>query len=734
MATRLFRRLVRRRYRSGKPPLRTLRICMGFFLLGVSLPLYLLFARVYAQLRQETLHQYRLNVEQVVHLIDDDLARLLAPEEKRPFGDYGFFRVEEHTLLNTRDLSVSPLSRFPVADDIPGLLGYFQIDPEGTFSTPILPDITREQLQTYDIQVSEGEYARRLALRHRLETTLRQNRFLQRRVSDDDTAPQRQEDRQSVPAPATREGLEAEKRPAAGFKDATGKARGREEAQSEVALQSTYRGQKLAELNMDQRLVQEQRAAITDASEPKRSDEAAARFPRSLARSQRAEQIDIPASQSIETYRAYANPAADNKKPLAKKAGPRGGSQVLSFEAGIDPIQLYVLQGGTLVFVRKVWRDKQRYIQGFVVDGGRFVQQVMQTRFHASSMGTVSHLVVSYRGDILAHIEPAPEAYEETWRGLARPGVSEPTERAPTLLYQTSLAPPFEDVQVHFTVAAVPLGPGATLVHILAVSIAAVLLVGVLGLYRLATQQFKLAEARQDFVAAVSHELKTPLTSIRMYGEMLRAGWVQDEAKRQTYYDFIFFESERLSRLVANVLHLARLSKNNTVMELKPHQPAALLDLIRSKVATQVEAAGFTLEVVDHLRQPDHDALRVEIEEDAFTRIFINLVDNAIKFAAGAADKIIRLELRAGTTPQPHVVFSVRDFGPGVERTQMKRIFQLFYRAGSELTRTAPGTGIGLALVKELASTMHAEVDLRNHHPGAEFRVQFRTRLCTGSC
>jgi two-component system phosphate regulon sensor histidine kinase PhoR len=726
MATLPFRRLVRRRYRPGVPPLRTLRICVGLFVLGVALPLYLLFARVYTQLRQETLHQYRLDVEQVVHLIDDDIARLLAPEEKRPFGDYGFFRVEEHSLLNTRDLSVSPLSRFPVADDIPGLMGYFQIDPEGTFSTPILPDITREELQAYDIQVSETEYTRRLRLRHRLETTLRQNGFLQRRVSDDDTAPRREEDRQSAPAPTTRETLEAEQRPAEHFKDATMGARGRGSQQSEVALRSTYRGQKLAELKMDQRLVQERQAPMADTSKPQRPAEATPRLSRRPARGQRAEQIDIPASQSIETYRAYANPTVGNAQPLAKQAEPQRGSQVLSFEGGIDPIQLYVLQEGTLVFVRKVWRDKQRYIQGFVVDGRRFVQQVIQRRFHASSMGTVSHLVVSYRGDILAHIAPTPEPYEETSRGIMRRVVSEPTEQAPSLLYETSLAPPFEDVRVHFTVAAVPLGPGATLVHILVMVIAAVLLVGVLGIYRLATQQFKLAEARQDFVSAVSHELKTPLTSIRMYGEMLRAGWVQEEAKRQTYYDFILLESERLSRLVANVLHLAQLSRNGTALELKPYQPAALLDLIRSKVATQVEAAGFTLEVVNHLLQPDHDALLVKIEEDSFTRIFINLVDNAIKFSATAAAKIIRLELYAGTTPQPHLIFSVRDFGPGVEQTQMKRIFRLFYRAGSELTRTAPGTGIGLALVKELANAMHAEVDLRNHHPGAEFRVQFR--------
>jgi signal transduction histidine kinase len=262
-------------------------------------------------------------------------------------------------------------------------------------------------------------------------------------------------------------------------------------------------------------------------------------------------------------------------------------------------------------------------------------------------------------------------------------------------------------------------------VHVLAFLIPAVLLAGVLGICRLASQQIKLAEARNDFVSAVSHELKTPLTSIRMYGEMLRSGWVQDDIKRQSYYDFIFFESERLSRLVANVLHLARLTRNDSPLTLQQYDPSALLDLARSKVHSQVEAAGFALEVANHLSDAENAPLLVEAEDDAFTRIVINLIDNALKFSVNAEKKVVRLELRTSGSPKPQVIFSVRDYGPGVARDHMKKIFQLFYRAGRELTRTTPGTGIGLALVKELASKMHAEVDLRNHRPGAEFLVKF---------
>jgi signal transduction histidine kinase len=228
----------------------------------------------------------------------------------------------------------------------------------------------------------------------------------------------------------------------------------------------------------------------------------------------------------------------------------------------------------------------------------------------------------------------------------------------------------------------------------------------------------RLARQQQDFVSAVSHELKTPLTSIRMYGEMLKAGWA-DDAKRQTYYDYIHSESERLSRLIENVLQLARLTRNTQRFDLRAAGVAELLDLVRSKVATQIERAGFSL--VLRNETPEGTALVVDV--DCFAQIFINLVDNALKFSAGATAKTVEIAARRAGDGQ--VLLTVRDFGPGVPKTQMKRIFELFYRAENELTRETVGTGIGLALVRQLAAAMGARVDVRNCEPGAEFRLQF---------
>jgi signal transduction histidine kinase len=113
----------------------------------------------------------------------------------------------------------------------------------------------------------------------------------------------------------------------------------------------------------------------------------------------------------------------------------------------------------------------------------------------------------------------------------------------------------------------------------------------------------------------------------------------------------------------------------------------------------------------------------VMIDEDCFLQIVINLVDNAVKFSAAAGDKKIEIGSRLSGNGQ--FVFSVRDFGPGVPRNQMKKIFELFYRSESELTRETVGTGIGLAIVHQLSLAMNGSVDVVNRDPGAEFRVSF---------
>jgi signal transduction histidine kinase len=279
---------------------------------------------------------------------------------------------------------------------------------------------------------------------------------------------------------------------------------------------------------------------------------------------------------------------------------------------------------------------------------------------------------------------------------------------------------PFGDIELLYTLARLPIGAGGRVVVWSALVLALVLVGGCFMLLRLGRRQLALARQQQDFVSAVSHELKTPLTSIRMYGEMLREGWA-DEDKRKSYYDFIFYEAERLTRLINNVLQLARLSRNEQPPSLAATTVGAALDELRPRLESQLEPAGFELAIDG---EADADALGIEIDIDGFLQIFINLVDNAVKFSANAERRCVDLGYRR--MRDGRIQFSVRDYGPGIAPDQMKKIFTLFYRSENELTRETVGTGIGLALVQQLASSMGAEVDVVNCDPGAEFRIVFR--------
>jgi signal transduction histidine kinase len=286
-------------------------------------------------------------------------------------------------------------------------------------------------------------------------------------------------------------------------------------------------------------------------------------------------------------------------------------------------------------------------------------------------------------------------------------------------LYQSRLVAPFGDIELIFSLARLPVGAGSKVIVWVALIIGIVLVGGFIMLYRLGARQIALGLQQQDFVSAVSHELKTPLTSIRMYGEMLREGWA-DETRKKTYYDFIFNESERLSRLINNVLHLARMGRNEQKPDCKDVRVEELLNELCPKLDSQLERAGFKLELecTDQAK-----ATNFSIDSDWLTQILINLIDNAIKFSAGAELKTVQLKCRL--LQDGRIQFSVRDFGPGVAKDQMKKIFKLFYRSENELTRETVGTGIGLALVHQLVVGMDGEVDVVNCEPGVEFRIRF---------
>ncbi len=235
------------------------------------------------------------------------------------------------------------------------------------------------------------------------------------------------------------------------------------------------------------------------------------------------------------------------------------------------------------------------------------------------------------------------------------------------------------------------------------------------SLWRYARAQLKLAQKKDDFISAVSHELRTPLTSIRMYSEMLEKSWVKSEEKVVEYYRSMRQESERLSRLIENVLDFSRIQKGRKKYTFSVGD---LNDCIAGVVAIMRPYAaqnGFSIET--ELEQFG----QIAFDRDAIKQIIVNLLDNAIKYAREAEDKTVTVRTKSNAQ---FILIEVEDHGPGVPHRQRKRIFEEFYRLGSEATRETTGTGLGLALVKRFAQAHNGFVEILAAKPaGSIFRV-----------
>ncbi|MBE0536265.1 MAG: HAMP domain-containing histidine kinase [Phycisphaerae bacterium] len=235
------------------------------------------------------------------------------------------------------------------------------------------------------------------------------------------------------------------------------------------------------------------------------------------------------------------------------------------------------------------------------------------------------------------------------------------------------------------------------------------------SLWRTASSQIRLAKKKDDFISAVSHELRTPLTTLRMHTEMLEKGWIKNEAKRGEYYTAMRQETERLTRLIENVLDFSRIQRGRKKYHFTLGDVNACIGEVVEMMTPCGVQAGFTLE------RDFGDMPPLAFDADAVMQIVINLLDNAIKYARQADEKIIRIRTRC---ENGYAIIEVEDHGPGIPRLQRKKIFDEFYRCGDESKRETTGTGLGLALVKRFAQAHDGFVEVLTARPtGAIFRV-----------
>ena len=211
--------------------------------------------------------------------------------------------------------------------------------------------------------------------------------------------------------------------------------------------------------------------------------------------------------------------------------------------------------------------------------------------------------------------------------------------------------------------------------------------------YSISSEQ-RLSALKSEFISNVSHELKTPLSLIRMFAELLMLGKVKTPEKGREYAGIITRESERLSRLIDNVLDFSRMERGKAAYEMKPGDLGEVVERALDFFRYRLEREGRQLEVDIAAPIP-----RTLLDENAMTLLLLNLVDNAVKYGGTGP---ISVKLRVSPTGKD-ILLSVTDQGLGIAPDEQRKVFERFYRTRAVRNTNIRGSGIGLALVKHIA-------------------------------
>ena len=237
--------------------------------------------------------------------------------------------------------------------------------------------------------------------------------------------------------------------------------------------------------------------------------------------------------------------------------------------------------------------------------------------------------------------------------------------------------------------------------------IAGILVFGLILTVRAVSHELELARMKSDFVSTVSHEFKSPLTSIRQLAEMLQSGRVPSEERRQKYYDVLLEQSERLTLLTDNILSLAKIEEGRAEFTFETTDVSALLTEVVSSIQDRVSHEGFDIGLNIEGALP-----LIAVDRTALSQAVANLIDNAIKYSGDSR----RISVSASVEEQ-FLAIAVQDFGIGIKKEDIPRLFERFYRGGDELTRTVKGSGLGLTLVKEIVEAHGGKVHVESE-PG----------------
>ena len=236
-----------------------------------------------------------------------------------------------------------------------------------------------------------------------------------------------------------------------------------------------------------------------------------------------------------------------------------------------------------------------------------------------------------------------------------------------------------------------------------AVVIVAILFGGFLAIRSIA-KELQIAKLKSEFVSTVSHEFRTPLTSIRYLAELLQRGRVQEDNKKQQYYETITSESERLSRLIENILDFSKIEAGMKEYKFEETDMAKLAEDVAARFGEQVAGEKFVIEQEISNQMP-----KVFVDKEAVSRALFNLLDNAFKYSEGSLKVYLRV-----WSDEENIFLEVKDEGIGISKKDQAKIFEKFYRSGDVHHTSVKGSGIGLTLVAHIIKAHEGDVLLES--------------------
>ncbi|OKL38312.1 two-component system histidine kinase PnpS [Domibacillus mangrovi] len=242
---------------------------------------------------------------------------------------------------------------------------------------------------------------------------------------------------------------------------------------------------------------------------------------------------------------------------------------------------------------------------------------------------------------------------------------------------------------------------------------------GILVVFHDITELKHLEQMRKDFVANVSHELKTPITSIKGFSETLLDGALNDPDAATLFLDIIWKESERMETLVADLLDLSKIEQKGLVLNVSSISLNKLLEEVIMTLENRME----TKQIDWHVELTEE--LLISGDEYRLKQVFLNLITNAILYTPQGGSIIVK-----GSHAGEMVHVTISDTGIGIEKTEMSRIFERFYRVDKARSRDSGGTGLGLAIVKHIMEAHHGKVSVESEvGKGTSFTVSFEKKF-----